>query len=217
MKKNLFPFTERPPSIIRFFAAFFSYLFHPIFIATYVMAFLLFIHPYVYNGFEQWKKQQQIFSVILNTAFLPIFSVFILWRLKLFTQSIQLRTSRERIIPYLLVMIFYFWMWHVFDNRDVPPVTVRFFLGSFIAICVAWFCNIYFKISMHSVAMGGLVMFMLLFSYTDNYASGTYIGIAFLIAGIVCTSRLLISDHTPFEIYFGLFMGMLSQFIGWQF
>ena len=181
------------------------------------MIFLLYVHPYVYNGFEQWRKLQQLFSVILNTAFLPIFSVFLLWRLKLFTQSMNLRTAKERIIPYLLVMIFYFWMWHVFNNKEVPPETVHFFLGSFLAICGAWFCNIYFKISMHTVAMGGLIIFATLFSLHDNYASGLYLGIAFLIAGIVCTSRFIVSDHTSFEIYSGLVIGMLAQFIAWQF
>jgi hypothetical protein len=217
MNKNLSPVAGHQSFVIRFLANFFSYVFHPVFIASYVMAFLLYVHPYVYNGFEQWKKLQQLFSVILNTAFFPIFCVFLLWRLKLFTRSMQLHTAKERIIPYLLVMIFYFWMWHVFNNREVPPVTVHFFLGSFLAICGAWFSNIYFKVSMHTVAVGGLMTFALLFSFNDNYASGLYIGIAFLVAGIVCTSRFIVSDHTPFEIYSGLFIGMLAQFIAWQF
>jgi hypothetical protein len=114
-------------------------------------------------------------------------------------------------------MIFYFWMWHVYNNQEVPPVTVHFFLGTFLAVCGAWFSNIYFKVSMHTVAVGGLMMFALLFSFHDNYASGLYIGVAFLVAGIVCTSRFIVSDHTPFEIYSGLFIGMLAQLIAWQF
>jgi hypothetical protein len=217
MKKNLSPVAENQSSLIRFFAIFFSYVFHPIFIASYVMAFLLFIHPYVYSGFDHKIKMFRIFSVILSTAFFPIFSVFLLWRLRLFTQSMNLRTAKERIIPYLLVMIFYFWMWHVFNNLNDPPVVTTFFLGSFLAICGAWFCNIYFKISMHTVAMGGVIMFATLFSLHDNYASGLYLGIAFLIAGIVCTSRFIVSDHTSFEIYSGLVIGLLAQFIAWQF
>ncbi|SRR5579871_755527 len=217
MKKSLSTSNTDQPFSIRFFAIFFSYLFHPVFIASYVMVFLLFVHPYVYNGFDIRTKSFRLFSVFFSTAFLPLFSVFLLWRLRLFTQSMQLRTAKERIIPYVLVMIFYFWMWLVFHNLSDPPIVVHFFLGSFIAICFAWFCNIYFKISMHAVAVGGLIMFMFLFSLNDNYASGLYIGASFLIAGIVCTSRFLISDHNPFEIYCGLFMGMLAQFIAWQF
>jgi hypothetical protein len=217
MNKNLSPVAGNQSFFIRFLANFFSYIFHPVFIASYVMAFLLFVHPYIYTGFDHKIKMFRIFSVILSTAFFPIFSVFLLWRLHLFTQSMQLKTAKERIIPYLLVMIFYFWMWHVFNNLNDPPVVTKFFLGSFLAVCGAWFSNIYFKVSMHTVAVGGLMMFALLFSFHDNYASGLYIGIAFLVAGIVCTSRFIVSDHTPFEIYSGLFIGMLAQFIAWQF
>jgi hypothetical protein len=94
---------------------------------------------------------------------------------------------------------------------------VHFFLGSFLAICAAWFCNIYFKISMHSLAVGGLLMFALLFSLNDNYSSGLYLGIAVMVTGLVSTSRFIVSDHSPFEIYSGLFTGMLAQFIAWQF
>jgi hypothetical protein len=129
----------------------------------------------------------------------------------------ELKTSKERIIPYLLVMIFYFWMWHVFNNLSDSPVITKFFLGSFLGVCGAWFSNIYYKVSMHTVAMGGLVMFAMLFSLHDTYTSGLYIGAPLLIAGIVCTSRLIVSDHSPFEIYSGFFIGMLAQFIGWQF
>src|SRR5262249_15284288 len=98
-----------------------------------------------------------------------------------------------------------------------PPAAVKFLLGSFLAICVAWFCNIFFKISIHAVAAGGLAMFFILFSFVDAYTSGIYVCIAVLIAGLVCTSRLVVSDHSRFEIYFGLIVGIISQWIAWLF
>lgn len=180
------------------------------------MAFLLFVHPYLYNGFEKWKKIAQLFSVFFATAFLPVFSVFLAWKLRLYTQSMQMKTSRERIIPYVMVMIFYWWEWYVFNNRDVPPVTVHFFLGSFLAICGAWFCNIYYKISMHAIGMGGLVVFALMFSLQDDFAPGLILSFVLLVAGIVCTARFLITDHSAAEIYSGLLVGALAQFIAWQ-
>jgi hypothetical protein len=205
------------PDLIGFLANFFSYLFHPIFISSYVMAFFLFGHPYLYTGFPQKIKVFRFVTVFFSSTFLPIFSVFLLWRLRLFTQSMKLQTSKERIVPYLLVMIFYFWVWDVFTNLKDSSVVTHYFLGAFLAVCFAWFCNIYFKISMHTIAMGGLVMFAVLFSLQDDYASGLYIGTAFLVAGVVSTSRFIVSDHTSFEIYSGLVMGMLAQFIAWQF
>jgi hypothetical protein len=180
------------------------------------MAFLLFVHPYVFNGFDYRLKTLRMITVFFTTAFIPVFSVFLLWRLKLFTQSMHLHAAKERIIPYIIVMTLYFCTWIVFHNQtDTPPAVTNFFLGSFLAICGAWFCNIYFKISMHSIAMGGLTMFALVFSLQDNYASGFYIGIAILATGLVCTARFIVSDHSPFEIYSGVFIGALAQLIAW--
>lgn len=181
------------------------------------MAFFLFGHPYLYAGSSQKFKVFRLITVFFSTTFLPIFSVFLLWRLRLFTQSMKLKTAKERIIPYLLVMIFNFWMWDVFHNLKDSAVVTHFFLGAFLGVCGAWFCNIYFKISMHTVAMGGLVSFAVLFSLHDNYASGLYIGTAFLVAGIVSTSRFIVSDHNALEIYAGLAVGVMAQYIAWQF
>ena len=60
-------------------------------------------------------------------------------------------------------------------------------------------------------------MFFILFSFHDAYASGLYVAIAALAAGLVATSRLITGDHNAFEVYSAIFIGMLGQYIGWQF
>ena len=39
---------------------------------------------------------------------------------------------------------------------------------------------------------------------------GIYISLAILTAGIICTARLIDSNHTTKEIYWGLFIGVVS-------
>lgn len=203
---------------LRFLAYFISYLFHPIFISTYVIGFLIFFHPYAFAGFDPTTKVFRFLTILVYNSLFPLFAVFLLWRLKLGVQSMQLHTMRERIIPYLIAMIFYWWTWHVYANLpDIPPVAIHFLLGAFLAVCGAWIFNIYFKISMHAIAVGGLTMFFFLFSFRDAYASGLYLSAALLVTGGVCTARFLCSDHTPFEIWSGLFTGLLVQWIAWQF
>ena len=70
---------------------------------------------------------------------------------------------------------------------------------------------------MHSTAMGSALMFFLLFSFSDGYASGLYLSIVVLATGLVCTARLIVSDHSSFQIWSGLFIGMLSQLVSWLF
>ncbi|MBS1946548.1 MAG: hypothetical protein JST47_02165 [Bacteroidetes bacterium] len=206
-----------PSGPIRVLAHLFSFIFHPGLIASYVMYFLIFIHPFEFSGLDQKLKVYRFITVFFSTTLLPAFSTFLLLQLKLGVQSIYLRTMKERIIPYALAMIFYWWAWNVYKHlSDSHPASIHFLLGAFLAVCGAWFCNIYFKISMHAISAGGLVMFFLLFSFAGDFASGLYLSVAIAIAGIVCTSRMIISGHTPVEIYSGLFIGALAQFIGWH-
>ena len=213
------PVPAPPPAgrFLRFWAHFLSYVFHPLFISSYVMAFLIFFHPMAFSESDSGEKIFRFGNILLCNVLLPAFSVFLLWRLK-FIQSILLRTEKERILPYLLAMFFYWWTWDVFKNLPRIPVSaVHFLLGSFLAICGAWMANIYFKISMHAIAMGSALMFFFLFSFTDSYASGLYLSLVLLVTGLVCSARLILSAHSGFEIWSGLFIGMLAQLIAWQF
>ncbi len=211
------PDNDSAPAPIRWIAHLISYLFHPLFINAYVMAFLIFFHPYAFVGFSHQDKVFRFVNIVLCNTFFPVFAVFLMWRLKLI-KSMLLRDQKERIIPYIVAMTFYWWTWIVFKNREGnPPIAIHFLLGSFLAICGGWICNIFFKVSMHAIAMGGALMFFYLFGFNDLQGSGLYISIALVLTGLVCTSRLILAAHSGFEVWSGLFVGLLAQYIAWLF
>lgn len=205
--------TANQPRVIRACAHFFSVIFHPLFIPGYITAFLLFVHPYVFSGFSEKSRLLRLASVVLHTAFFPAFAVLLLKQLG-FVQSIFLRTQKDRIIPYIISNFFYFWIFYVLRNvpdNPSPPVFNALLLGVFLASVAALMANIYFKISMHAIAMGSQLTFFIMLSMQGNFSMGIYLSVAMLIAGLVCTARLIISDHHPFEVYAGLFLGIISQ------
>jgi hypothetical protein len=59
--------------------------------------------------------------------------------------------------------------------------------------------------------MGVMSAFIALLTFTDSSSYSLYLAITLLLSGIVCTSRLIVSDHHPREIYFGFIIGVLSQ------
>jgi hypothetical protein len=200
----------------RFTASFFSYLFHPLFISSYVMAFLIFVHPMAFAEFDHVTRVFRFITILSCNVFFPLFSVFLMWRLKLFVTSMYLRDQRERIVPYIIAMIFYWWTWILYKNLpDMPETSIHFLAGSFFALVGAFLCNIWFKISIHTVALGNAMMYFFLFTFTDDYASGLYLSIAVGICGLVATSRLIVGNHTPFEVWAGIFVGMLAGLLGW--
>jgi hypothetical protein len=190
-----------------------SYLFHPIFIPVYVLLFLVYIHPSYFSGFSEGTKLRTIFILVQNAVFYPLFCVLLLKGVG-FIQSIFLRTQKDRIIPYIACGIFFFWTFTVFkENAQFPRIVPSFMLGVFLASSAALIANIYFKISMHAIGLGGMLGIFIVIALGYSMLMTWPLSIALLITGLVCTARLLVSDHTPKDIYGGLFLGILSQFI----
>lgn len=196
-----------------------SYVFHPLFIPTYIFIFLMYQVPYEFAGITEYQLKLRLFSVFWLTAFFPAFAVFLLWRLN-FSESIFLRTQRERIVPYVITMIFYWWMYFLSRNpkfEDQPAVLKFFYLGIFIATVFGLVLNNYFKISLHAMAAGGAMAAVILFALYYKMPLGASMSITAILAGVVCTSRFLVSDHTNKEVYVGLLVGVGCQVIAYIF
>ena len=195
-------------------AHFFSYIFHPLFIPLYAICFLVFFHPSYFSGFTTNEKYRVLFTTALNTVFFPAFAVLLMKGLG-FIKSIFLHSQQDRIGPYLSSMIFYFWAAWVFFKASPQPALIlpSFLTGIFLTTVVGLLSNIYFKISMHAMGMGGLLgLFVLIMLYNTMLMTWP-LCIAVLITGLVCTSRLIVSNHSPKEIYWGLFFGLMCQFV----
>jgi hypothetical protein len=108
-------------------------------------------------------------------------------------------------------MIFYFWNWYAFKNNHGVKEMISLSMAVFIASIFGFLANISLKISMHAIAMGVMCAFMVLLAFTDNINLILYLSISFLITGLVCTSRLIVSDHSTKEVYMGLILGIISQ------
>ena len=194
-----------------------SYVFHPLFIPTYIFFFLMTQVPYEFAGITTWQLKMRLFGLFWLTAFFPAFAVFLLWRLK-FSESIFLKTQKERIIPFVITMFFYWWMYYLSRNFTDQPIVLKFFfMGIFIATSIGLVFNNFMKISLHAMAAGGGAAAIILFSYYYQTPFGVFISIALLLTGIICTSRLLVSDHTEKEIYFGLLVGAACQWVSYIF
>lgn len=206
--------TENAGFGTRIIAKFFSYIFHPLFIPGFVFLWLRARFPYEFPGITPKALFAKTFSVFWLTAFFPAMAVFLLWRLK-FIQNIYLRTAKERIAPYIITMIFYWWMWYLSRNfTDQPDVLRGFYFGIFLATIAGLIINNFLKISMHAMGVCGALTFVLVTCFYYRVFLGMDITIVTIIAGLVCTCRMALNEHSKIEIYLGLFIGILCQLLG---
>lgn len=205
---------DKQPFIIRLLAQLVSIIFHPLFINGYVAYYLVFMQPGFFDGMNEKAKAFVVIQVIINMVFFPAVAVFLL-KATGFIKSVFLKTQKERIIPYITSSIFFFWMYLVFRNQSYIPIRLTAFVFSvFISASAALIANIYFKISMHAIGVGGLLGFFLNIIFRDSSFGITlpFMTVIF-ICGLVLTARLLISDHSVKDVYYGFFMGLLLQLL----
>jgi multidrug transporter EmrE-like cation transporter len=210
LKEVSIPERPRQPLPIQLSAKFISYVFHPLFIPLYITYFIIQIRSYQLAGINDWVNLRILLQVFVNCTFLPLASILLLRALN-FIDSVFLKTQRDRIIPYIICMIFYFWNWYVFKNNHEIKDLVSVSMAIFNASVLGFLVNISMKVSMHAISVGVMTTFVALLAFSDSSSFSFYLSIAVLIAGIVCTSRLIVSDHSQKEIYYGFLIGILSQ------
>ncbi len=204
---------NKHPAIVRFFAHLISYIFHPLFIPLYVTWFLEFIHPNYFVGYGLQQKIWLLVRVAYTMVVFPLITVLLLKGLG-FIQSVFLKTQQDRIIPYIASGIFFFWSYLVFRNQhEIPVILTSFTFAVFLSSSAALIANIYFKISMHAIGMGGVIGLFLIIMLQNTMLVTVPLSAAFILAGLVCTSRFIVSDHRPKEIYWGLVLGIVCQLV----
>jgi hypothetical protein len=199
------------PAAVRIAAKIISYIFHPVFVPLYIVLFMVYIHPWIFAGFSDMDKTRTVMMAALMFTFFPIVTVLLLKALK-FINTFHLNTQKDRIIPLVACGIWYFWIWYVWRNLpEYPKPAVQLALAIWISASLGLMANIIMKVSLHAISMGVMLTFILLLAFSQQLHFGIYISISLLIAGAVCTSRFIVSDHFPKEIYGGLFVGIISM------
>ena len=156
---------------------------------------------------------------VVSFTFFPLVTVLLLKALN-FIETIYLHTQKDRVIPFLACMIWYFWIWYVWNNFgqtrdvvDIPREAVQFALATFISTIIGLMVNIKMKVSLHTISVGIVVVFFVMMALTQQLNVGIWLAIVFLLAGLICTARFIVSDHTVQEVYGGLVVGAVSMLI----
>lgn len=209
-----------------------SIIFHPLLMLTYMLVLLMMINPYLFGVHNVSGNTPLILFVFLSTFIIPGFAVVLMKQIG-FIESIQMHDRLERTGPYIITGIFYLWMFKNFlENPNIPSAYTIFVLGSTIGLFLAFFINIFSKISAHAVGMGGLVGMVLIslfkFSYNDFIIDIPIMGLmrcnmntllmtVIIIAGVVGSARLVLNAHEPRDLYGGYLIGFVAQFIAFMF
>lgn len=195
---------------VRVLALIISYVFHPVFMPMVMTLVIYKLAPVSFASVAPRDFTQWLGIIGINTIFFPLVFVFLLRKLD-FISSWHMKDPKERIVPLIAIMTFYFWAYLIFKNKAYAFILQVLLLGSFWGTISLFMINIFYRISMHTVAVGGMIglMIVLMIISPVNMAIPFFVSLA--IAGVVGTARLILDAHKPSEIWWGYIVGCVAM------
>jgi hypothetical protein len=197
---------------VRISAKIISIVFHPLLMATYLILVLgKFFPAMLMIGPDHiWLIASFVFGF---TFVIPAVNL-LLFRYLGSIQSLYLESRRERVLPFIFISCMYAMVAFLFYYK--LPFSANFNkLMAIVAllVVVATVITFFYKVSVHSLALGGLVGILFpLLKFAPSLLWPTAFSIT--VIGLVISSRLFLGAHTPRETLVGSLAGLLTGYGG---
>ncbi len=190
-----------------------SYVFHPLLFVTYLVLLLSWFMPrFLLIPMASIWKFAGFVSVITF-----IFPAANLVMLKAFGSipTLEMQERRDRILPFLMITVFYGVVCAMFFYKVSVNLNFnKLMLIATVLTLVATVVTFFFKISVHSLAMGGALGIVLPLTRAADGGLLVPAATLFVLAGLVMSARLYLQAHTLREVVYGASAGFAVGFFG---
>lgn len=201
---------EEPSGRFRWLSEAVSVVFHPIMMPTLLFALVFFLSPRVTAPLATDMRWSMLSLLALTTLVIPCISMLLLYYLGSIP-NLKMPDRRERRMPFLFISVFYAVTTYLFISKYPHFVHINIMLAgiTFIIFLVS-IISLYWKVSAHSAAAGGVLGFMASFAllYHDTMLLYGLSGMV-VVTGAVMSARLYLHEHQPEEVWTGSMLGLL--------
>jgi hypothetical protein len=189
-----------------------SVVFHPLLMTTYLFVVLSLYLP----GLLQPVRPSLwfIFLIFLMTFLLPSLN-FVFFKVTGTIKDFNMFNRSERILPFAFVTILYCVVTFMFYWKFPVPSVLKLMMIITTMVIVSAAITLFFKISVHSVAVCGIIGILLPLNNASEQGLLLYPTVgALVIAGVVMSSRLQLNAHVLREVLMGALLGFTIGFGG---
>ena len=192
-------------------ARIFSGLFRPTYYPT--VAFILML-TLTHLRLLPWQIKLLILGIVyFFTKALPGICVFFYRRYHGW-EPIHLRIQHRRVTPYLIHILCYLICLYILKYIHIPHFVCGIIVAALLIQCCCILLNIKWKVSVHSAGAGGLIGALVAFSELFGFYALWWLCGTILLAGCVMTSRMLLRQHSLWQVLGGCLVGGICGFIG---
>lgn len=189
-----------------------SIVFQPLFVPLYTVLLILGTGSYLSFAVQGTLRWVLLLIIAINTILLPmlVFAWFVKRRI---IGSYHMAERNERHLPFLVGVTFLVSTYILLGRLPLPGMFRALVLTSVVSLMVTAFINMWWKISVHMMGMGGMlgaVVAMALMYQVQVLPMAMILAVA---GGLVGWSRLCLDAHTPAQVYSGFSLGLLLTIV----
>lgn len=151
-------------------------------------------------------KLTMLFMVYLFTIFLPSVLIHTYRRYQGWS-PFELGKKERRIVPYILSIVCYFGGFFLMEYLNTPRVMSIILVAALMIQMVCALVNVWWKISTHTAAIGGMAGALLAYSETFSFNPIWWLCLILILAGMVGTARMILRQHSLSQVVIGFFVG----------
>ena len=174
---------------------------------------LLLLFCFSYLSFLPWDVKLYIlllvytFTILLPTALIRLYRRYQGW------SRIELGIKERRMVPYVISIMCYFTCYYLLSLNHVSHFIGSIVVASLMIQVVCAIINLWWKISTHSAAIGGVTGAFVAFAAIFNFNPVWWICLLLLLTGMVGTSRIILRQHTLEQVVAGYLIGIVCAFL----
>lgn len=182
---------------------------------TWLFGLLFFVAPVRLNVdmYTAGLRLSLLVLVFIGTFAVPSLLILYLYRTGFLT-DLNMPDRADRRLPYLITGLVYSVVTYLFAFRmslfsDTAPGVAVVLGGITLSILLVGLINTVWKISAHSVGLGGVLgtVMLMLVKHGDTDLFMPFVGLIVL-SGLVATARLQLNAHTISQVIAGLGLGL---------
>ena len=147
------------------------------------------------------------------THFIPMVGVYAFRQSRSHTRR-QILVRHNRIVPYLLHFVSYVMLYHMLSSIQSPSFVKAIVVISLLVQICCIIITLFWNISMHSAGAGAIIGALVVYASLFHFNPVWWLCAAILVSGLVNSSRMLLRQHTLWQVLGGTLVGFLCGYVG---
>lgn len=148
------------------------------------------------------------FTILAPTFFIHLYRKVQGW------SRLELGQKRRRMVPYVLSIVCYIGCIWVLRNNQIYHFVSSIVFAALLVQIVCALINIWWKISTHTAAIGGVAGALFIFAEIFGFNPVWWLAGVFVLAGVLGSARIILRQHSLAQVVTGFAIGFLCAAIG---